>query len=94
MGLHLKDLLFLEISSLTGAHAQQPFLLASQSILLLMESGTLDPEESGTGVSFGERQLRAVGSSSRLSLGSAFGRKRKKETVNIKDMVGRGGKCC
>jgi Ras-related protein Rab-4B len=88
------DLLFLEISSLTGANAQQPFLLASQSILLLMESGTLDPDESGTGVSFGERQLRAVGSSSRLSLGSAFGRKRKKESVNIKDMVGRGGKCC
>ena len=91
---HSADVLFLEISSLTGANAQQPFLLASQSILLLMESGTLDPDESGTGVSFGERQLRAVGSSSRLSLGSAFGRKRKKETVNIKDMVGRGGKCC
>lgn len=86
---------------MTGLNAGQPFVLATQSILLLMETGTLNPDDPGMGVSFGERQLRAVGSSSRLSFGSlasTMGRqgrqKSSRGTVNIKGMVGRGGKCC
>jgi Ras-related protein Rab-4B len=87
----------------TGINTPQPFLLASQSILVLIESGELDPDAPGTGVSYGERQLRTVGSSSRLSFASgmtlASMRKGKSlrsrsESVNIRDVVGRGGKCC
>lgn len=88
---------------MTGINTPQPFLLASQSILVLIESGELDPDAPGTGVSYGERQLRTVGSSSRLSFASgmtlASMRKGKSlrsrsESVNIRDVVGRGGKCC
>lgn len=95
------NLLFLETSSLTGINTPQPFLLASQSILVHLESGELDPDVPGTGVSYGERQLRTVGSSSRLSFASGMtlasmrkGKKRRDENVNLNDIVGRGGKCC
>src|SRR3954470_11886500 len=90
------DLLFLETSSLTGANCPQPFLIASQSILVLLESGELDPDVPGTGVSYGERKLRTVGSSSRLSFASGMslssirkGKRRRSDSVNLKDVVGR-----
>lgn len=79
-------LLFVEVSSLTGENILTPFLLAARTILEKIDSGEIDPDQAGTGISYGERQLRAVGSSSKLS---AFGSRRKRSrSVNIGDMVG------
>jgi Ras-related protein Rab-4A len=71
------DVHFLEASSLTGENVEAPFLLAARSILLSIESGTLDPEKAGSGVSYGDRALRRVNSSSRLSFGSLSGGRRR-----------------
>jgi Ras-related protein Rab-4B len=87
-------LLFVEVSSLTGENATTPFLLAARTILSAVDAGTLDPDSAGTGVSYGERQLRAVGSSSRLS--TAFGgsaRRKRRESVTLSMMVGKGDRC-
>lgn len=59
--------LFLETSSLSGDNVEAPFALAARSILLAIESGKLDPEKAGSGVSYGDRALRRVGSGSRFS---------------------------
>ena len=68
-----------------------PFLLVTRSILSAVDSGSIDPDSAGTGVSYGERQLRAVGSVSRMS---AFGRKRgRRKSVSLGDMVGSGRDC-
>lgn len=90
----LLDVHFLEASSLTGDNVEAPFLLAARSILLSIESGILDPEKAGSGVSYGDRALRRVNSSSRLSFGSLSGRP-KKGNVKLK-MKGwiPGSKCC
>ena len=83
----------MEVSSLTGENVTTPFLLAARSILTSIDSGALDPESPGTGISYGERQLRAVGSSSRLSM--AFGRtgkRRRRDSVSLREMVG-GNRC-
>ncbi|KAK7058990.1 hypothetical protein VNI00_001614 [Paramarasmius palmivorus] len=77
------DVHFLEASSLTGENVEAPFMLAARSILLSIESGALDPEKAGSGVSYGDRALRRVNSSSRLSFGSLSGRPRK-NTVKLK----------
>lgn len=84
--------LFAEVSSLTGENVMIPFLLSARSILSAIDAGTLDPDAGGTGVSYGERQLRAVGSSSRLS--AAFGgtRRKRRKSVNLGEMVG-GRRC-
>lgn len=42
--------------------AEQPFILLARSILLAIESGQLDPDKAGSGVSYGERALRRVSS--------------------------------
>ncbi|WVQ79238.1 hypothetical protein IAT38_001334 [Cryptococcus sp. DSM 104549] len=87
-------LLFAEVSSLTGENVTTPFLLAGRTVLSAIDAGTLDPDSAGTGVSYGERQLRAVGSQSRLS--AAFGstrRKRRRDSVSLLDMVGGGQRC-
>ena len=89
----------MEVSALTGENIESPFLLAARSILLSIESGVLDPEKAGSGVSYGDRRLRRVNSSSRLSslsFGSfGSGKKRKSLTVRLKEMVpGSGGRCC
>lgn len=88
------DVHFLEASSLTGDNVEAPFLLAARAILLSIESGALDPEKAGSGVSYGDRALRRVNSSSRLSFGSLSGGRRK-GTVKLK-MKGwiPGNKCC
>jgi hypothetical protein len=81
--------LFAEVSSLSGENVTVPFLLAARAILSSIDAGELDPDAGGTGVSYGERQLRAVGSSSRLS--AAFGvgtRRKRRKSVNLGDMVG------
>jgi hypothetical protein len=74
---------------------EAPFLLAVRSILLSIESGVLDPENAGSGVSYGDRALRRVNSSSRLSSLSfgSLSRRPKKGTVKLK-IPGRGARCC
>ena len=86
---------FLEASSLTGDNVEAPFLLAARAILLSIESGSLDPEKAGSGVSYGDRALRRVNSSSRLSFGSLSGRPRR-ATVKLSKVKGwiPGTRCC
>ncbi|KAH9858144.1 ras-domain-containing protein [Lenzites betulinus] len=86
------DCHFLEASSLSGDNVEAPFLLCARSILLAIESGTLDPEKAGSGVSYGDRALRRVNSSSRLSFGSLSGGRRK-SSVKLK-LPGTGVRCC
>lgn len=64
------DVHFIETSSLNGENVEAPFLLAARSILLSIESGVLDPEKAGSGVSYGDRSLRRITSASRLSFSS------------------------
>jgi Ras-related protein Rab-4B len=79
-------MLFVEVSSMTGENVLTPFLLAARAVLEKVDSGEIDPEQAGTGISYGERQLRAVGSSSRLN---HFGLSKKRSRgVNLGDMVG------
>ena len=85
------DVHFLEASSLTGDNVEAPFLLCARSILLAIESGALDPEKAGSGVSYGDRALRRVNSSSRLSFGSLSGG-RKKGTIKLR--LPGGNRCC
>lgn len=94
--LTMADVHFLETSSLTGDNVEAPFLLAARSILLSIESGALDPEKAGSGVSYGDRALRRVSSSSRLSFGSlSVGRRRGPGKIGLKDLVpGAGRRCC
>lgn len=88
------DVHFLEASSLTGDNVEAPFLLAARAILLAIESGTLDPEKAGSGVSYGDRALRRVNSSSRLSFGSLSGHRRKGSVkLKVKSWIP-GSKCC
>ncbi|KAF8702201.1 Rab subfamily of small GTPases, partial [Rhizoctonia solani] len=61
------DVHFIETSSLTGDNIEKPFALAARAILLSIEGGQLDPEKAGSGVSYGDRQLRRIASGSRLS---------------------------
>ncbi|KAA1471523.1 ras-domain-containing protein [Dentipellis sp. KUC8613] len=90
------DVHFLEASSLTGENVETPFLLAARSILLSIESGSLDPENAGSGVSYGDRALRRVNSSSRLSFGSlSGGRRRSGAKSRLKGLIpGMGGQSC
>jgi Ras-related protein Rab-4B len=94
----MTDVHFLEASSLTGDGVEAPFLLAARSILLSIESGTLDPDAAGSGVSYGDRALRRVNSSSRLSFGSLSTGNRRKGMVKLKlkDFVPGSGarRCC
>ena len=87
------DIHFLEASSLTGDNVEAPFLLAARSILLAIESGTLDPEKAGSGVSYGDRALRRVSSSSRLSFGSLSGRRKGSGGFKLRNLVP-GKQCC
>jgi hypothetical protein len=84
---------FLEASSLSGENIEAPFLLCARSILLSIESGALDPEKAGSGVSYGDRALRRVNSSSRLSFGSLSGGRRKGK-VRVKLPLPGVGRCC
>jgi len=79
------DVHYIEASSMTGDNVEAPFALAARSILLAIESGTLDPEKPGSGVSYGDRSLRRMSSASRLSVQLGLSEPRKK---------GIFGKCC
>jgi Ras-related protein Rab-4B len=95
----MTDVHFLETSSLTGDNVEAPFLLAARSILLSIESGVMDPEKAGSGVSYGDRALQRVSSSSRLSFGSfgslSGGRRRGSGRTGLADLVpGVRRRCC
>jgi Ras-related protein Rab-4B len=93
---HNLGLLFVEVSSLTGENVSTPFLLCARTILSSLDTGTIDPDQPGTGVSYGERQLRAVGSVGRLSnWGGGTGKKRRSraDSISLREMVGGGGRC-
>ncbi|EAU93253.2 Rab4 [Coprinopsis cinerea okayama7 len=81
-----------EASSLTGENVEAPFLLAARAILLAIESGSLDPEKPGSGVSYGDRALRRVNSSSRLSFGS-LSASRRRGNIKLRSWDPRS-KCC
>jgi len=86
---------FLEVSSLTGENVESPFLLAARSILLAIESGQLDPEKAGSGVSYGDRALRRVNSDSRLSFGSLSApTRRHNASFGLRIREATVGKCC
>lgn len=65
------DLLYVETSSMTGESVDQPFILLARSVLLAIESGRLDPEKVGSGVSYGER-VRLVYSMRAFVCGTAL----------------------
>lgn len=91
------DLHFLETSALSGDNVEAPFLLAARSILLSIESGQLDPEKAGSGVSYGDRGLRRISSSSRMSfLGGGSERRRRRDTIFLLRPVKKltRGECC
>jgi len=92
----IQGLLFVEVSSLTGENVSTPFLLCARTILSSLDSGAIDPDQPGTGVSYGERQLRAVGSVGRLSNwggGTSKKRRSRADSVSLREMVGGGGRC-
>lgn len=69
-------------------HYQQPFILLARAILLAIESGRLDPEKAGSGVSYGERTLRRV---------SSWGSGGQRKGFRIPRVIGGSGgngKCC
>jgi Ras-related protein Rab-4B len=95
----MTDVHFLETSSLTGDNVEAPFLLAARSILLSIESGVMDPEKAGSGVSYGDRALQRVNSPSRLSFGSlgslSGARRRAPGRIRLADLVpGARRRCC
>lgn len=47
---------------MTGENITQPFYLLSRAILLAIENGSIDPDRSHSGVSYGERSLRRMSS--------------------------------
>lgn len=91
------DCLFLETSSLTGESVASPFLLLTRSILLSIESGRIDPDRPGSGISYGERALKRVpswgggsGSGFEVSSGSNPGSR----VLRIVGLHKLRGKCC
>jgi len=92
------DVQFLEASSLTGENVETPFMLVARSILLSIESGQLDPEKVGSGVSYGDRALRRTNSNSRMSFGSlgSFTAHKRRSSGGFKLRMQRAaqGKCC
>lgn len=89
---HYAGALFLETSSLTGENVESPFILAARSILLSIENGALDPEKPGSGISYGDRALRRVGSGSRFSFADmGNGNSRRGGLQGLRDKV---GGCC
>ena len=88
----------METSALSGDNVEAPFLLAARSILLSIESGQLDPEKQGSGVSYGDRGLRRISSGSRMSFLSASGQptRRRRGAIRFLGPVGPAlqGGCC
>lgn len=78
------DLMFIETSSLTGENAALPFVLAARSILEGIDRGSLDPDSAGSGISYGERQLRAVADTATPRI---F-RRRRRDSISIREFVG------
>lgn len=55
------DARYIETSSTSGLNAALPFFYACESILSLIKSGKIDPQKPGSGISYGDRGLRNVG---------------------------------
>ena len=86
---------------MTGENVEAPFALAARSILLAIESGKLDPEKAGSGVSYGDRALRRVGSGSRFSFADMDpsnirpARRGGNVAIRVKEVFGdKMGGCC
>ncbi|GAA5983651.1 hypothetical protein JCM11641_000921 [Rhodosporidiobolus odoratus] len=72
---------FVEASSKNGDNVEKPFTLLARAILGAIESGNVDPDRAGSGVSYGEGALRRVNAwDGKLSEGDKSG--------------WLGGKCC
>ncbi len=52
---------------MTGENVEAPFCLGCEEYTAGDRVGKLDPEKAGSGVSYGDRALRRVGSGSRFS---------------------------
>jgi len=94
-----RDIHYLEASSLSDFQTELPFLFITRSILLSIESGVLDPEKAGSGVSYGDRLLRRVRSGSMWSGGAGGGSGSSRLSallvpVGRRRLGGMGGKCC
>jgi len=103
---------YLEVSSLNGPSSAvaQPFLFIARSVLLLIESGTLDPErEPGCGISYGDRGgyygLRRVRSGTGSARSGSGDSARLSVLLGTSGAIGarrrwstfagrRGGRCC
>lgn len=54
------ELSFLETSALTGENVEEVFLKCTRSILTKIDAGELDPDRVGSGIQYGNAQLRRV----------------------------------
>lgn len=54
------ELSFLETSALTGENVEEVFLKCTRSILSKIDAGELDPDRVGSGIQYGNAQLRRV----------------------------------
>jgi Ras-related protein Rab-4B len=54
------ELSFLETSALTGENVEEVFLKCTRSILAKIDAGELDPDRVGSGIQYGNAQLRRV----------------------------------
>ena len=52
------ELAFLETSALTGENVEEVFLKCTRTILTKIDAGELDPERVGSGIQYGNAQLR------------------------------------
>lgn len=55
------ELIFLETSASTGENVEEAFLKCSRTILTKIDGGELDPERMGSGIQYGNTQLRKTG---------------------------------
>eukprot|EP00041_Stephanoeca_diplocostata_P007014 m.96989 g.96989 ORF g.96989 m.96989 type:complete len:210 (+) comp16678_c0_seq1:125-754(+) len=54
------ELMFLETSARTGENVEETFLKCARQILSKIETGQLDPEKMGSGIQYGDSNLRKI----------------------------------
>jgi len=52
------DMMFMETSAMTGENVEETFLRCARTILGKIESGELDPDRMGSGIQYGDAQLK------------------------------------
>ncbi|CAO1620449.1 unnamed protein product [Jaminaea pallidilutea] len=77
-----------ETSSLTGDNVQSPFELCARGVLDLVQGGVVNPDEQGSGVSYGDRALRPGHSRSSSTTTTAGG---PNQRLSFVDIVQSGG---